>query len=231
MASKGKGKPLTATEIEKYEERRAMGWSVKESAEFIGRSPSPLYDYEKRKGQKPIELGSARDRKTDAIPHPSLSDAVAFIRALDSENLERASQYEEEFGRKLLASVAEVAIYLADWHADNYQGDILELAIDTEQEWVDEIRDNPLTASDVLAAIPGTMRRRAAGDNRRAVPERAEQWWQRIEETNPEVAAMHDEVKQAIASGDDLPEALVELKARIYKGDFRSDDPRAAVNG
>lgn len=136
---KGFGIPLTEHEIELYEKKRAIGWSVEEAAIFIGRGKSTMYAYEKNRDKEPP--ARAGMRTTLEKPSRDLSDSIAYVQAVANRDTHKAVELENRFGRNLLLGLSRVALYLANVQAENTQHLFSEIG--EGAEWAAEVEKIP----------------------------------------------------------------------------------------
>lgn len=112
----------------------------------------------------------------------------------------------------LMRELASLAGYLAHGQARAMQDYFLELH--DEEPWFEEIKNNRITTTDILRAIPTSIDRPES-----LLPPRAQKWEDRLLEAHPDFGVVA-EARAEAEDTDDPDEALRDLRRRIKAGDY-----------
>lgn len=214
----------TRKQVVDFNTLRAAGVPVARAAEYVGRKTSWGYQQEQKRkltGGEPSAL-PVRDGAGEV---PSWSEAVELIVAIDSHDFDAPGpSLADRYGAQTVA-VAWVAAYLAGTQARTTQDYLLE--IHEDEEWWDEVKNDPVTTEDILRAVPDAIEKRE-----HLFPDRAKKWDKRLVAEHPDLLLIAEERAKAEDS-DDPDEAHRDLRRRIKAGDFDPEHLREpiAVNG
>lgn len=154
----------------------------------------------------------------DDEPRPSadLCEAVELVIAERTGDDDRAFEIVDLFGAGIVPFLTQVAWFLAVERAGNLNRDLTVLLEDTPM--ADELRGAPVTAGDILAMIPVSLRKHRAGDNAAIEwkPPRAEAWMRRLLKMYPELQEIETEAREALDS-DDPEAAMLALRKGVYQ--------------
>lgn len=204
--SKGQGTKVTPGEKRRFEKLRAAGFSPGEAAKTIGRSQSWGYLYEAQKAE-----GHARSRR-DPVPNQNLKEMVDLTIYSKKGPDEKAFAIVDRFGAGVVPYMAELVWFFATERALNLQGSLEEMFED--EEWLDEVKAEPITAEDILYQVPINIDRARAGIKLRNswMPPRAEEWMARFIASYPELRELDEMIDAAFEEAD--PESAVRRIAR-----------------
>lgn len=207
---KRKAKP---GDIRRYHDYRDAGLSVEDAARALGFKKSWGYQQDQKRKQ---EERAQEEQETEAFPADDLSDAVELIIAERTGDDERAFEIVDEFSALIVPYLSRVAWLLATERATNLNRNLRGLLQGTPM--LDEYTAAPISAREILEAIPERSRQVQSGDFSPAawMPRRAQEWKGRLLRMFPSLREIEDAVVVAISS-DDPEDALMAFRRSLYE--------------
>ena len=208
-SKKGIGTKVTQAEKRRYQMLRDAGWSPEHAAEALGQSKSWGYGFEKAKRlAEPVD--------DEPVPSDDLSEAVELVIAERTGDDDRAFEIVDLFGSSIVPFLTQVSWFFAVERAGNLNSDLKVLFADTPMGA--ELRGDPITAEEILAMIPVSLRKHRATGNAGIEwkPPRAEAWMRRLVKMYPELQEIETEAREALAA-EDPDAAMLALRKSIYE--------------
>lgn len=204
------GDPVTLQERKSYLVLRGTGMSPEMAARTINRSKSWAYNFEREQREANTE------EPRGPVPSDDLSEAVDLIIAERTGDEARALEIVDRFSAGIVPFLTQVSWFLAVERTGNLNSDLKVLLEDTPMGA--ELRGDPITAEEILAIIPVSLRKHRAGANAGIEwkPPRAEAWMRRLVKMYPELQEIDTEAREALAA-EDPDAAMLALRKGIYQ--------------